>query len=31
MINSLPPLMRAALQNPSSPVEFDKLTDDFIL
>jgi hypothetical protein len=31
MINSLPPAMRAALQSASSPVEFDKLTDDFVI
>jgi hypothetical protein len=31
MINSLPPAMRAALQAAASAVEFDKLTDDYVL
>lgn len=31
MINSLPPAMRAALQAATHAVEFDKLTNDFVL
>jgi hypothetical protein len=31
MINSLPPAMRAALQSATHAVEFDKLTDDFVI
>ena len=31
MINSLPPAMRAALQAATHAVEFDKLTDDYVL